>query len=47
MSHRIIVMKDGKIVEEGDRDAVLHHSSNEYTKRLIDAIPVLDGAQYV
>lgn len=47
MSDRIVVMKDGKIVEEGDRDRILNHSSDEYTKSLIEAIPLMDGEIYV
>ena len=47
MSDKIIVMKDGHIVEQGNRQEVLHHSRSEYTKKLIEAIPVLDGDTYV
>ncbi|MHC1706934.1 MAG: ABC transporter ATP-binding protein [Bacteroidales bacterium] len=39
MSDRMIVMKDGKIVESGDADTVYHHPENEYTSTLIRAIP--------
>ena len=34
---RIIVMKNGKIVEEGETDAVIQTPQTEYTKRLLDA----------
>ena len=37
--NRILVMKNGKIVEEGEADQVYHHPANEYTQQLIDAIP--------
>lgn len=47
MSDRIVVMKDGEIVEEGDRDQILHHSANPYTQQLVDAIPVMGGKRYV
>lgn len=36
---RILVMQKGKIVEEGDADALYFHPQNEYTKELINAIP--------
>ncbi|MCX6271000.1 MAG: ABC transporter ATP-binding protein [Bacteroidetes bacterium] len=39
MSDRMVVMKDGKIVESGDADQVYHHPVNEYTRQLIEAIP--------
>jgi peptide/nickel transport system ATP-binding protein len=39
MSDRMIVMKDGKIVEEGDADMVYDNPREIYTQNLIDAIP--------
>lgn len=43
MANHIIVMKDGVIVEEGDRDAILNHPKEEYTKNLLRAIPKMDS----
>jgi len=40
MSDRMIVMKDGRIVEEGDADAVYDNPHESYTQNLIDAIPM-------
>ena len=37
--NRILVMHKGKIVEEGDADQVYYHPKNEYTKKLVNAIP--------
>ncbi len=37
MSHRIIVMKDGHIVEEGDIDRIFNHPTTAYTQALIKA----------
>lgn len=42
MSDRIMVMKEGNIVELGDADQVYYHPKNEYTKKLIAAIPKLN-----
>lgn len=42
LSHRIAVMQDGLLVEEGDRDQILKNPKNDYTKRLISAVPVPD-----
>ncbi len=39
ISDRIMVMSQGKIVEEGPADEVYFSPKNEYTKKLIDAIP--------
>jgi peptide/nickel transport system ATP-binding protein len=39
ISDRVMVMQSGKIVESGAASQVLKHPSNEYTKRLIAAMP--------
>ena len=45
LAHRIAVMQDGRLVEEGDRDSILKNAKNEYTRRLISAVPVPDPAE--
>ena len=45
LSHRIAVMQNGVLVEVGDRDQILKNPENEYTKRLISAVPVPDPAE--
>jgi len=44
LCHRIAVMQNGFLVEVGDRDQILKNPKNEYTKRLISAVPVPDPA---
>lgn len=39
ISDRILVMQQGKIVEEGPADEVYYHPKQSYTQQLIDAIP--------
>jgi peptide/nickel transport system ATP-binding protein len=39
MSDRIMVMKDGKIVETGEADKIYNNPETEYTRELINAIP--------
>jgi peptide/nickel transport system ATP-binding protein len=41
MSDRIAVMQHGKIVELNDTEVICTHPQTEYTKRLIEAIPVI------
>ncbi|MBU3716222.1 MAG: ABC transporter ATP-binding protein [Candidatus Nanopelagicaceae bacterium] len=40
LAHRIAVMQDGRLVEVGERDAILKHAKDPYTQRLIAAVPV-------
>ena len=42
LAHRIAVMQHGELVEIGDRDQILNNPQNEYTKKLISAVPVPD-----
>jgi peptide/nickel transport system ATP-binding protein len=45
LAHRIAVMERGKLVEIGDRDQILKNPQEEYTKKLISAVPVPDPAE--
>ena len=38
MSHRIIVMKDGNIVEAGDAKQIYNNPQNSYTKSLLQSV---------
>lgn len=42
MCDRIVVMRRGKAVEIGTTNEVIGHTSNEYTKRLLDAVPKIE-----
>ncbi|WP_319446389.1 MULTISPECIES: ABC transporter ATP-binding protein [unclassified Mycobacterium] len=39
MSHRVVVLRSGRVVETGDTAAVFADPAAEYTRTLIDAIP--------
>ena len=41
MADRIIVMKDGKIVETGDAEKIFRHPQEQYTIELLQAVPHL------
>ena len=47
MSDKILVMRNGRVVEQGDREKVLRHPESDYTVELLDAIPTMDGEIYV
>jgi peptide/nickel transport system ATP-binding protein len=44
MSDRVVVMKDGRIVESGTADDVFTRPQADYTRRLLAAVPTLDTA---
>jgi peptide/nickel transport system ATP-binding protein len=45
LAHRIAVMQNGELVEVGDRDQILKNPKEDYTRRLISAVPVPDPAE--
>ena len=45
LAHRIAVMQNGELVEIGERDQILKKPTQDYTRRLISAVPVPDPAQ--
>jgi peptide/nickel transport system ATP-binding protein len=45
LAHRIAVMQNGRLVEVGTRDQILKNPQQEYTKRLIAAVPVPNPAE--
>ena len=45
LAHRIAVMQQGALVEVGDRDQILRSPKNEYTQKLISAVPIPDPAE--
>jgi peptide/nickel transport system ATP-binding protein len=44
VADRVIVMKDARVVEEGDVDEVFLRPQREYTRRLIESLPTAVGA---
>ncbi|GHD03871.1 ABC transporter ATP-binding protein [Zhihengliuella salsuginis] len=40
LAHHVVVMKDGRTVEQGPTSTVLHAPQEDYTKRLLAAAPV-------
>lgn len=41
MSDRMAVMQSGQVLEMGEADSIYHLPTTDYTKKLIDAIPVI------
>ena len=46
IADRVVVMKDGKLVESGTVDSVLNHPTQDYTKLLLENIPSLRFVDY-
>jgi peptide/nickel transport system ATP-binding protein len=42
VADRVIVMQDGRIVEQGSRDTVFDAPQQDYTRKLLSAIPALE-----
>ncbi|MEI4232967.1 ABC transporter ATP-binding protein [Roseovarius sp. D22-M7] len=45
VADRVMVLRLGQVMEEGPRDAVLHHPQHHYTRRLLSAVPVPDPSR--
>ena len=46
MADKIIVMKDGEIVDRGTREDILKNPKSDYTKRLLASVPTWREEQY-
>jgi peptide/nickel transport system ATP-binding protein len=42
ISDRVLVMNQGRVVEQGTADDVLHRPREEYTRKLVSAVPRID-----
>ncbi|MEL4378017.1 dipeptide ABC transporter ATP-binding protein [Brucella cytisi] len=42
IADRVVVMNDGRIIEQGTRDEIFDAPKNDYTRRLLSAIPMLE-----
>ena len=47
MSDYIVVMKDGKMEDQGTREYILRETQNAYTRSLLGAVPSVGGERYV
>ncbi|MEV0298900.1 ABC transporter ATP-binding protein [Nocardia sp. NPDC050710] len=45
LADRIVVLRDGAVVEQGDRDRILRAPERDYTRRLVAAVPVPDPVE--
>ena len=44
IADRVMVMYFGRVVEIGDTDSIFERAEHPYTKRLLSAVPGLEGA---
>ena len=43
LAHRVVVLRHGRVVEQGDADAVFAHPREDYTRALMAAAFALDA----
>jgi len=43
VADRVVVMQQGRIIEQGDRDQIFDHPQADYTRVLLSAIPALEA----
>ncbi|MFC9708994.1 hypothetical protein ACFTRD_12610 [Paenibacillus sp. NPDC056933] len=46
ISHHVMVMKAGEVVEEGETRRIFHDPEHDYTRSLIQAIPRIEIPQF-
>ena len=47
ISDKIIVMQNGKIADEGDKNTIINNPKSDYTKKLLAAVPEIGGERLV
>lgn len=47
MADNVVVMRNGEMVDKGERDHIIHNTENEYTNLLINAVPSIGGERFV
>ena len=47
MADQLIVMHHGKVVDHGTREEVLNNPTSDYTTKLLEAVPEMEGKRYV
>ena len=47
MADQLIVMHHGNVVDHGTREEVLNNPTSDYTKKLLEAVPDMEGKRYV
>lgn len=47
IADKLIVMQDGKVVDQGRRNEVINNPKSDYTKKLLDAVLEMDGDSLV
>lgn len=47
MADQLIVMHHGKVVDHGTREEVLNNPTSDYTRKLLEAVPEMEGKRYV
>jgi peptide/nickel transport system ATP-binding protein len=43
MANQLLVMEQGRVVDQGTREQILYHPTSDYTKKLLRSVPELEG----
>ena len=47
MADKLLIMQNGKVVDQGSTEEVLHNPKSDYTRKLLAAVPEMEGARFV
>ena len=47
MADKLLIMQNGKVLDQGSTEEVLHNPKSDYTRKLLAAVPEMEGARFV
>ncbi|HIX29973.1 MAG TPA: ABC transporter ATP-binding protein [Candidatus Blautia stercoravium] len=47
IADKLLIMQNGKVVDQGSTEEVLHNPKSDYTRKLLAAVPEMEGERFV